>query len=207
MPGGPTSAAYFRWKVGNSWTYRVTDPTKGVSMKVNTIDKMEPVGGKFPMPMQASALLTTKKGKGDAVDTQTWQNLVDGVVVRYREVNFKSSGGMSVPNEEVIYQPSKLRLDGTDAHTKLGASWTDVYSETRYPLPTGAPTTKMHADKWSVVAVDESVTVPKGTFKCLHLLHVADTTGERKEYWFARGVGKVKEKGAQTEELVELSVR
>jgi hypothetical protein len=53
-----------------------------------------------------------------------------------------------------------------------------------------------------VVAVEEMVTVPAGTFSAVVIEKVGGTSTKR--YWFARGVGKVKEQsGTQVEELTE----
>ena len=51
------------------------------------------------------------------------------------------------------------------------------------------------------------LTVPAGTFTCLHLHKVGtDDSTAQKDYWFARGVGKIKESGGQTEELASYSL-
>jgi hypothetical protein len=47
--------------------------------------------------------------------------------------------------------------------------------------------------------------VPAGTFDAVLLRKVSNASSE-KNYWYARGVGKVKETGAQTEELTEYQV-
>jgi hypothetical protein len=59
-------------------------------------------------------------------------------------------------------------------------------------------------DVWSVVAESELVTVPAGQFAALVLMKGDAATG--KKYWYVRDVGKVKETGAQTEELVSFSL-
>jgi hypothetical protein len=59
---------------------------------------------------------------------------------------------------------------------------------------------------WSVAAVNESVTVPGGTFTTIKLKKLSPGSASIRYFWFARGVGKVKEAGEvgsgdQTEEL------
>jgi hypothetical protein len=57
------------------------------------------------------------------------------------------------------------------------------------------------------MAVDEPVTVPAGTFNCLRVRRRASQQdGSDKTYWFAKGVGKVKEVGGQTEELTSVTI-
>jgi hypothetical protein len=68
-----------------------------------------------------------------------------------------------------------------------------------------APATAVSTDTWRVVAVDEMVNVPAGTFSAVLIEKVGGTSTKR--YWFARGVGKVKERsGAQLEELVNYTL-
>jgi len=53
--------------------------------------------------------------------------------------------------------------------------------------------------------VGQTVTVPAGTFdNAIVLARTSD--GSEKFYWFVAGVGKVKEEGGQTEELVSYQV-
>jgi hypothetical protein len=56
-----------------------------------------------------------------------------------------------------------------------------------------------------VLADDESLEVPAGPFE--HVIHFQKAGGgSTKEYWYVRGVGKLKETGSQTEELTEYSL-
>ena len=58
----------------------------------------------------------------------------------------------------------------------------------------------MGRDRWTVIADDETLEVPAGTFE--HVIHFQKSGGgSAKEYWYARGVGKLKETGSQLEEL------
>ena len=86
------------------------------------------------------------------------------------------------------------------AHAALGATWTTSYTEVEIDL-VGGTNTVSKDESWTVEAVDESVTVPAGTFTGARAAqdHVGrrrqDATGSRK------GVGKVKEEGEQVENL------
>jgi len=71
----------------------------------------------------------------------------------------------------------------------------------------GAPVTAPVTVTWTVEAINESLTVPAGTFSCLKVHRVetpspVDTTGGDNVYWFARGIGKVKETGPELHELL-----
>jgi hypothetical protein len=41
---------------------------------------------------------------------------------------------------------------------------------------------------------------------CVQVSHSLATPGARKSFWFCRGIGKVKETGGQTEELIDHKV-
>ena len=59
-------------------------------------------------------------------------------------------------------------------------------------------------DYWSVDAAKVPVTVPAGSFEAVVL--IKSTATGSKTYWYVPGVGKVKETGGQTEELVSFDV-
>ncbi len=110
------------------------------------------------------------------------------------------------PRAVETYAPFKPRLDESAGHLAVGAWWTDAFVETHVPADGGAPREATVAERWVVEAMDETVTVPAGTFACMRIRRNVDgdsTAG--KVYWFAAGVGKVLERGGQTEELVAYS--
>lgn len=180
------------WAVGNSWTYRVTK--NGVTtIKVTTVGPEEPVGGTGPNKDKLANKVTTKKGAED--ETVSWQTVIGNLHVRYRELGYGATS-KEVKLEE-HWDPYKVRVDNSPERRKLSASWLDVYQETKAPM--GLPvTTTESRDTWFIDGVDQTVTVPAGTFKAI----VIQKTGTgSKTYWYVPGVGKVKETGGQTEEL------
>lgn len=203
--GGPdaagtcaTSGRYLELAAGRSWTYKVTDTTAHtVSMKTQT------VGAKEAVPSQTSVMafkLTTTKPGGT---TTSWQDDTGTEVRRYAE---NDNAGSNTTAER--YTPFRIRVDETPAHTAAGAAWTSNYTE--FVSTNAAPETMTaKVENWSVVAVDEKVDVPAGTFCALHLHRTSmagGTVGSTKDYWFARNVGKVKEVGdGQTEELTAVT--
>jgi hypothetical protein len=201
--GGPLhTGAVLPWKEGNRWTYRVTDDT-GVTTKVTTIQALEPVGLGPHMEVMAYKVETKKQ---DGMDTTiSWQAPVGDVVVRYREQSYALSTGMLELEE--YWDPSKLHIDGSDEHTKAGAKWVQQYTETKVPVTDGvlgSPSPAQTADAWQVLDAAEdrvAVTVPAGTFDDPIIFQKAGGSS-LKTYWYVRGIGKVKETGGQTEELV-----
>jgi hypothetical protein len=197
MPAG----SLLPWAVGNSWTYRVT---KGavVTQKTITIGDLEEVGGLGPNATQLANHVTTAKGAGANDHTESWQAPDEensDRIVRYREQAFAATTGMLQLEEH--WAPSKLHVDGSADRTVPGASWLEAYSETK--LQVGLPPTNHDvSERWTVLSDDETLEVPAGTFEhAIHLRKVGD--GSTKDYWYERGVGKLKETGAQTEELVD----
>jgi hypothetical protein len=191
-------AALLPWKEGNTWTYRVTDNDE-VSEKVTTIGPEEMVGGDGPHSGDTAFKVVTKKGAMD--QTLSWQRDIDGRVVRLREQSFGAKTG-ELQLEE-YWDPYKLHIDGTDEHLQAGAKWVEVYDETKVE-PGMAPSTSTERDAWSVDTLSESVTVPAGTFDAIVLVKAGGSN--LKTYWYVPGIGKIKETGGQTEELVSYEV-
>jgi hypothetical protein len=172
------------WKEGNTWTYRIVENGEYIK-KVQTVGPLEPVG-LGPNADTLANKVITKKGEMD--QTISWQALVGDAVVRYREQSYsKSTGELEL---EEYWEPFKLRVDSSPERRKVGATWLEVYQETKV-VPGGEPETFERRERWLVDAVDEEVTVPAGS---------------QKRYWFVPGIGKVKETGGQTEELEDYKV-
>jgi hypothetical protein len=194
------------WKEGNSWKYRVTDDDATVTTKTTTVGPLELVGGTGPNKDLMAHRVTTHKddtGGGTEVDeTVSWQAVVGQRVVRYREQAFGRMTNLLELEEH--WDPSKLHVDSSAANTTVGHDWLESYTETKLPAG-GEPTYNSPSfDRWFVDA-REMVTVPGGTFDALVLRKVSSSQNE-KRYWYAPGVGKVKETGGQTEELVEYNL-
>lgn len=195
------------WKPGLVWIYKVTDPSEGVSNKTTTIADEPEAVGRGPNADTMAYKVETKKRDG-ADQTISWQNRIGDLVVRYREQSYSAK-----TNElelEEMWDPYKLHIDESDKHTKHGAKWTQEYDEISVAITNGVEepaVTAKRTDAWQVSSAEEdgvSVTVPAGTFDNVIVLQKVGPGGT-KTYWYARGYGKVKETGSQTEELVSFS--
>jgi len=193
-----TSGPLLPFKQGNTWTYKVTGDGE-VSEKVTTIGATEAVGGTGPHAAATAFKVVTKKGVSD--QTISWQAVEGDRVVRYREQAFHAGSGEL--EEEEHWDPAKLHIDGSAAHTVAKASWLEDYQETKLPVGK-APSTETARDRWTVDAIDQVITVPAGTFRAIVFIKAGGST--LKTYWYVPGVGKVKETGGQTEELVSYKV-
>jgi hypothetical protein len=196
---GDGSDRYLPLAVGAQWTYAVVEPGVGTSTKTNTVEAQEVMsGGKAGV--NAFRVRTTKAGEGDHV---SWQEVTGDRVLRHREVTHSTAGTAQI---EELYLPSRLRVDQTAPHTGAGASWTESYTERASSLVTQTtPVEVAKTETWTVLSPAETLTVPAGTFTALKVRKVSSAggaAGSDKTYWYARGVGKVKEVGAgRTEEL------
>jgi len=192
--GGATSGPLLPWAVGNSWTYRVTEDGE-VSTKINTIGDQEPVGGEGPnAELVAYKVTTTKKNGNDR--TESWQAPEGERVLRYRERSFSASTG-ELELEE-YWEPAKLHVDWSAERLVEGASWLEEYEETKLPVG-DTSSNSSRRDRWKLMSLAESVTVPAGTFEAVVFQKIGSDTP--KTYWYVPNVGKVKETGGQTEEL------
>lgn len=187
-------------EVGASWTYWITEPA-GTSLKTSTVEAREDVGGS----KAGTVALRVRTEKPDGI-TVSWQEVLENAVIRHREQTFDLASTLIA---DEFYDPHKLRVDESCAHLADGAVWVERYTERTFDAVSRTTSTGSRSEQWSVVASRESVTVPGGTFDCLHVrrLTVSGTSGKEKRYWFARGVGKVKElSDRRTEELTAWSL-
>lgn len=193
--GCPTTGRYLPLATGRSWTYRVTDVATGaVKTKTQVVGALENITAVHAGVM-AYKVTTTQPGG----TTESWQQDTGSAIRRHKE---NDNAGATASTTQ--FDPYRTRVDETPAHVVAGAQWSESYTE--LVTVTGmAQTTAAKNERWNVVAVDEPVTVPAGTFCTLHLHRVSTVggmPGSDKQYWFARGVGKIKEAGAtQVEEL------
>lgn len=186
---------------GNTWTYWVDDGVLAGEKRTEVM-ALEDVGGEKAGVM-AFHVRTEKLGGGV---TRSWQEDRGTSVVRHRERTFDATG---LEQSDEVYLPAKLRIDESPAHLVVGATWRDEYTEKITDVATGTWRTATKIEVWTVEAVDEEVTVPAGTFRTVRLRRAGDVSGTTtadKTYWFAAGVGKVRETGKQTEELTGYSI-
>lgn len=186
---------YFPIEVGASWTYDVTKKTS-VGSKVQSVLAYEDVGGLKTSTMA----FKLKSEKPSGKYTISWQEDTGASLVRHREQTFSPEGTQLT---EEFYVPGKLRLSETDEHLVLGSSFVSMYQEQIDDLVLGGgPKLFDKSETWTLEKENVEVTTAAGTFTCIQVRKTNAVTGSDKTYWFARGVGKVREQSAtQTEEL------
>lgn len=192
------------WNVGNSWTYRVTK-NGTTTEKTTTVGDLEVVGGSGPSAKLEANHVSTSKGAGSNDHTESWQAASAANplrILRFRELTYNPQNGML--EAEVYCDPPKLHIDGSAERTVKGATWLEEYDEST--LTVGLPvSTHAVSERWTVLEDDETLKVPAGTFQ--HVVHLRKVGAmATKDYWYVRGIGKLKETGTQTEELVDYTL-
>lgn len=199
-PADALVESYFPLGVGHSWTYEVTG-TAVPFTKVQSVEALAAVGGNGPeRATMAFRMRTTKMARDSGLGDQTvsWQAWRGDQLVRYRELSYRA--GTSEVRLEEHWKPPRIRLDVSPAFLQPGGRIVERFVEVK--LVGGVAVEGERTAIWEVVSMDEEVTVRAGRFRALHLRVSGRASGGGKDYWFARGVGKVKEVGSQIEDLV-----
>lgn len=191
----PTDGRYLPLRTGASWIYEVTT-SNGTHTKQQVVGAIEDVGGQ-KAGILAFRVTTTKPG-GNVV---SWQQDTGTAIVRHRE---QDNSGTTHTDE--YFTPFRTRLDEAPEHLVPGTTWTESYEEHVTDVVTGEVTTASKSETWTVESTDAQIVVPAGQFCTLQLRRsssVGGAAGSTKRYWFARGVGKVREQtdAADHEEL------
>jgi len=184
---------YLPYQTGYQWTYRVTDlgnpdvTTKTQALTMEIDDDLGPV-----------IVQTTTKATGTTISALKRE--ADSVL-RLRQEDRDELGALE---RTTVYDPGQNRLDEAPAHLVLGAEWDDVYTVTVTDAA-GAPVSSgERTDHWEVLGVDVDCSSPLGDFTCLQVRRQRIVGGvSDKQFFYAKGIGKVKEVNAnQVEELV-----
>jgi hypothetical protein len=189
-----TNGRYQPLVVGSTWIYNVTDT--GVAYTKNSaVESFEDIGG------IAAGTMGYKVSETIKTSTQlTWYESTDTDVRRHHDQQMDANGIMS---SEDWYTPYDLRVDESSDHLTAGAAWTLSYMDAHTSASKPA-TTKTISENWTTDAVNETVTVPAGTFSALKITRTDTTDGTAKSQWFVPGVGKIRESNT-TGHLEELT--
>jgi len=189
---------YLPLAVGATWTYHETDVVTGeTGDRTTTVEAYEDVGPSHP----GARSFRVRVEKLDAT-TVYWEGHQGDLTVRYRSDDYALDGHLV---DRAINAPRRMKLDESAEHLVQGASYVLTWLETTIDI-TGTSSSEPRTERWDVISTSERVTVPAGSFD--DALHIRRTNTESsrqkyKEYWYVRGIGKVKELGGgQTEELI-----
>jgi hypothetical protein len=203
---------YMPLKVGNVWTYEVTE-FNVKSTKTQTVVRMEAVPATLPAGVPATLKgkmafrVETKKNVNDL--TVSWQAVEGMRAVRYAEQSYAAAPAGMMPtmvNLTEYWEPYKLRFDDSKATGAM--MWTEMFKEGQVQPGVAAMPSTARTDVWAVISANEALATPAGMFNTVHIKKTAKIVGgaeANKEWWFARCVGKVKEVGGQTEILTKFT--
>ncbi len=189
---GFESDDYLPYEPGFSWTYQITDLVSG---ERKTKDQhLEP---EMEDP-EYGTVMTQITGKLNGSTVSLVRKEGDRVL-RFSQEDRDAADALE---QTTTYEPAQIRIDESAERTMEGAEWDEEYTET-IDDPVNGTTVIPTVDHWTVLGVDEPCESPFGTFSCIRLRRTRTMGGiAEKEFHFARGVGKVREIGAnQLEEL------
>lgn len=184
---------FLPYEVGYSWTYTVTDVFTGERRtKSQRIESAPDHPDYGPVVLQV-----TEKTTGS---THSLLRKENGRVVRFQQEDLDLVG---IVERTTVYDPGRIRIDESADRITVGATFTEVYTETTTDVLLGERIA-MVTDEWEVLGVDVSCSSPFGTFRCLEVRRLRTAGGNSdKRFLFAPEVGKVQEIGTNTlEDLV-----
>jgi hypothetical protein len=200
FPDAPTNPTmrYEPWKVGSTWSYKFTDPTGAkppATGRITSIGAMEDVGGLHAGQMAFKVNIQTLGGS-----KIVWEVPSGDLDIRYKTAYYDANGVMT---ETDVEQPYRLKLDEGIAHTMTNATFSETFTENVAKVGM-APSSKNETLQWKVISDNESLTVIAGPYtKVLHVQRYNAAKPETVDYWYARGVGKLKESGGNNDEELE----
>jgi hypothetical protein len=184
---------------GAQWTY-VVKTTSGQILGMDVTQSNEFLWeGK-----QAFELVDEPDNEGE------WNSSVlvrDGdLVMRVHRKEMDNFGTTAI----IDYDPGFLRA--SDAWTMVGPPQEFLYDRTAYDGEGLNPEVEARGHTFEVLAIDEQITVPAGTFDCVKVERkrtLGAEAGELVWFWYAPGVGKIREERPlemEVEELVSVSI-
>lgn len=201
-------AEYFPMATGNTWEYLETydDTTHEPETTRHTVSGKETITDFDGNEVETWVVANNPNVETD--EARVYWIVDDGITVRRIRQTVDSEGDGAIDKQQ-DYVPGITKIDR--GHLVAGDSWNDeVLRHTTYPSdPSATQESKLLLYEWSVVSTSETVVVPAGTFdNCLRVErnNTADASNEEtKIYWFAPGVGKVKEQtvAAESDNKVE----
>jgi hypothetical protein len=200
-PGAADSR--FPLVAGATWTYRHTSLTKDAWNEVATMSDTTYEG-------EPAFVLEDEEDAEGAQTRSTFVVKGTGVWRAYREVHV--NGDLAL---QVTYDPPFLRYD--EAWTQVGQSqtldddWTQmcIMTSVASKCAPGAVQTGKTTHKYTVVDTHVNISVPAGDFDAIEIQRFNPDASETRRFWFAPGVGKVREEDTESgavEELAEFVV-
>ncbi len=205
VPGDPNSPAEESstslWPLtpGSTWTYLIEDP----SLAQSTFEKRVEVLEEQTVP-GTSMTATLVRSTQPHLEELSWQKVENGVAYRLREEDHKAGKLVRV----TTWNPAAMKSLASER--PQGWSFDSNLTEMTDYINSGKEDdTDKKKYTWSVEAVNETVTTRAGTFtNAIRLQRIRKDKQEPvRTYWLVPGIGKVKETGERTEELISYDVK
>jgi hypothetical protein len=197
-PCGFDSDDYLPYAAGYTWTYRLTDLDDGD--RATKQQRIEP--GSDHAEYGSVLVQVTGKLNGETISLTRREG---DRVLRFEQEDRDATGALE---RTTIYNPPQIRIDESPERIEVDATWNEQYTETVLG-PEGDMQTQIETtDQVQILGVDIPCDSPMGEFRCLRVRRTRIEGGvAEKEYLFARGIGKIREVGAnQLEELTDCAV-
>jgi hypothetical protein len=197
-PITPVAQSLWPLTTGSTWSYDIDDPQRGRFTKTVTVK------GPAEVPGQPGVQAIQVESVKPHITELSWQQEADGLVKRLREEDRLPGGNLA---RTAVWSPATLK--SLSALRELNWTYTQPGVIERVAYFDGSVTEEPEKPyEWRVVAVDESVNVPAGTFKALRVERDRTDKTSKRIYWLVPGIGKVKEDSPDgLEELRSYSVK
>lgn len=192
--GRASTDGYLPFAAGNTWRYLVDEfDGQPPAVKAQTYTEMiTPDEETGPVIVQVT---TNNNGS-----TESWFQQQGSRIVRLRQRDFDLAGNLE---RTTYYLPHRLRIDESPERLQTGVTWTENFVREEYDSLDRLVEQANQAEEWSVISGDTECPAPWNELRCVHLNRSTIEGGVSiKDYWFARGIGKIREEGGVLEELV-----
>jgi len=210
-PAQPASstAPYDPLVEGAWWDYQHDDWTEHVTLAATTLD-----GG------ESAFVMTDSPNPKDGIRSDATLVAREGRVLRvYKEEYLVGVDAEATLKDSVTYGVGFTRFDEGWADKPVGFKETPDYERVETPAGGAAKPAQGRRHTFEVLSLSEAVSTPLGSFDCIKIRRTKDWQAEEagldasdaqpKVFWFARGVGKVRELNLESgkgELLVNYSV-
>ncbi|MCU0664726.1 MAG: hypothetical protein MUC50_20685 [Myxococcota bacterium] len=201
----PTENDYYPLTVGSTWEYKETTLAGAISSfsytvkEKTTIEFEHGVGEKEVFVIENDLSSATEEGRVQYYEDEGAR------VTRLRHLVADNTGNFTKQRD---YVPGFLRFDRSK--TAAGYPWIESLTAWTDRMDGTALSAESVQYQYEVIEEHQEVTVPAGTFDCLVVERTALSGGknEVKQYFFAKGVGKVKEitEGEKVEDLASYTI-
>jgi hypothetical protein len=210
-PSPPPSslAPYAPLVAGAWWDYEHSDWTEHVTMASSTLDSGE-----------SAFVMTDSPNPNDGIRSDATLVARAGRVLRvYKEEYLIGAEEETTLKDSVSYGVGFTRFDEGWADKPVGFKETPEYERVETPGGGAAKPAQGRRHTFEILSLSEQVSTPLGPFDCIKIRRTKDWQAEEegldasdaqpKIFWFARGVGKVRElnlDSGKSELLVNYSV-